>query len=269
MRIFISWSGNRSKKVAEFLSAWLKKLPLTITLWVSGKAIDPGTRWNKELNEALENTSFGILCITPENQGEPWICFEAGALAKFIDKSYVIPFLIDMNISGLENLWKQFQSIEANKDGTWNLIETIYKASEDQTRSINDLVDPFEMFWPKLEEIIEVAKREIDGELIIEKEPTLSDVKSDLEKLISLSESLSSRLTKLETKNLLEWEKFLLPAMSKSSPSNIISKIDKFNDYYNKIKMTELIKRLEKITKQSISEKEIKKLADELEPSED
>src|SRR3974390_697723 len=101
MRIFISWSEERSRKVAEFFFKWIKRLPLSIDPWISKKAVEPGTRWGKELSEALEGTDFGIFFITPENQKNPWICFEAGSLSKSVDKSRVVPLLIDLKPSEL------------------------------------------------------------------------------------------------------------------------------------------------------------------------
>jgi hypothetical protein len=44
MRIFISWSEERSRTVAEFFFKWIKKLPLSIDPWISKEAIDPGIR---------------------------------------------------------------------------------------------------------------------------------------------------------------------------------------------------------------------------------
>jgi hypothetical protein len=108
MKVFISCSGDRIRKLAEFLAGWLRKLPLTIEPWASEEASDPGTRWGKELVEALEGTSFGILCITNENQKEPWINCEAGALSKIIEKTYVVPYLIGITPLELEQPLKQF-----------------------------------------------------------------------------------------------------------------------------------------------------------------
>ena len=155
MKVFISWSGDRIRKLAEYLAGWLRKLPLTINPWVSGEAINPGLRWSKELSDALEGTKFGIFCLTIDNQSNPWICFEAGALSKTIEKTHVIPYLIDIPPDDLKQPIKQFQAIEATKEGTQKLIETIYKVSEDKTRSLNDLTEAFEVCWPKLSQQIE------------------------------------------------------------------------------------------------------------------
>ncbi|MFI5331743.1 MAG: toll/interleukin-1 receptor domain-containing protein [Desulfobaccales bacterium] len=203
MKVFISWSGERSRKLAEYLAGWLKKLPLAIEPWVSKDAIDPGTRWGKELAEALQGTSFGILCITSENQREPWISFEAGALSKTIEKSYVIPYIIGMAPSELEQPLKQFQAIEANEEDTWKLIETIHRASGDKTRTINDLEEAFRMWWPKLTEQIELIKSEPVAAGGVSQEPSMTDIKASLDKVSTVLESLSSRILRWESEHFL------------------------------------------------------------------
>jgi hypothetical protein len=202
MKVFISWSGERSRELAEFLSGWLKKLPLTIEPWVSKDAIDPGTRWGKELSEALEGTNFGILCLTSENQKEAWINFEAGALSKTIEQSYVVPYLIGMKPAELEQPLKQFQAIEANEEDTFKLIETIHIASGDKTRTKNDLDEAFKMWWPKLRENIDKIKNIKGHENKEVAMPTTADLKNSLDKLLTLLESMSQRFTKLETERI-------------------------------------------------------------------
>jgi hypothetical protein len=204
MDVFISWSSKRSRKVADFLFKWLKKFPLKIEPWVSGEAIEPGTRWNKELDEALKETNFGILCITKDNQREPWICFEAGALAKAIEKSNVIPYLIDMSPGELEYPLKQFHAIEANKDNTLKLIKTIHKVSGDMTRSEIDLIEVFDKWWPDLEAKIDAAKKELPETEIIKEEPSPVELKAGIDKILNVLESLSSRLIARESKSVLE-----------------------------------------------------------------
>ena len=45
----------------------------------------------------LENSTFGILCVTKDNLYAPWLSFEAGALSKTMDKSFVTQFLFDIS----------------------------------------------------------------------------------------------------------------------------------------------------------------------------
>ena len=197
--------------------------------WVSKDAIDPGTRWGKELAEALEGTSFGILCITSENQREPWISFEAGALSKTVEKSYVIPYVIGMKPSELEQPLKQFQAIEANEEDTWKLIETIHMASGDKTRTINDLEEAFKMWWPKLMEQIENIKNEDVESINATHEPSISDIKFSLDKVLTVMESLSSRITSWES------ERFILTQTPRFPVSFPVSK-EGFMKIHNLIK---------------------------------
>ena len=195
MRIFISWSGPRSKKVADYLKDWLLNLPLPIEPWVSGDAIEPGTRWSKELSAALEGTDFGILCLTPDNQLEPWICFEGGALSKF-GKARVVPYLLGMKPSELKHPLQQFHAVEGHCAGTWKMVHGIHKATEDQTRSEKNIRQVFDKWWPDLEKVIQDAVNEVQTPE--PKEPDLREFQASLERIGAVIESLSSRFNQLE-----------------------------------------------------------------------
>ena len=52
MRIVISWSGNKSRKVAQELRKWLPLMFETVDVWVSSKDIGAGKRWSPELASA-------------------------------------------------------------------------------------------------------------------------------------------------------------------------------------------------------------------------
>ena len=54
MNVFLSWSGDRSKALATALNTWLAKVIQGVKPWLSDKSIDPGERWNVELQRALE-----------------------------------------------------------------------------------------------------------------------------------------------------------------------------------------------------------------------
>ena len=99
MKVLISWSGELSHRVALELR---KQLPLFIQAvepWVSSEDIAKGELWRTELAKELEDGSVGILCITRENVGSPWVNYEAGALGNKPETSRVIPFLFDMRPS--------------------------------------------------------------------------------------------------------------------------------------------------------------------------
>ena len=152
MKVFISWSGERSKAVAEELRQWLKLVIQSVDPWISSHDIDAGARWLDELNKELSENSFGIICLTAENQTKPWILFEAGALAKTIGSSHVVPYLIDLEPPNIESgPLTQFQAKRANEKETWELMQAINK-NLDTRLSDKHLEDTFKMFWPRLDE---------------------------------------------------------------------------------------------------------------------
>ena len=99
MKVFLSWSGEKSHKVALVFRDWFLSVIQSLVPYVSSEDIDKGTRWSTDIAKELEDSSFGILCVTKENLTAPWLTFEAGALSKTMDKSFVSPFLFDIKRS--------------------------------------------------------------------------------------------------------------------------------------------------------------------------
>lgn len=92
--VFISWSGERSRWVADALRDWLPAVLQSVKPWMSAD-IKKGTRGQTTISDKLDKVKVGIVCLTPENLQEPWILFEAGALSKAVDKnSYVCTYLL-------------------------------------------------------------------------------------------------------------------------------------------------------------------------------
>src|SRR4051794_3672388 len=75
--VFMSWSGDRSRRLAEALRKWIELVLHDVDPWVSSQDIQAGSRWERELDGALASRSIGILCLTVENLTAPWIMFEA------------------------------------------------------------------------------------------------------------------------------------------------------------------------------------------------
>ncbi|MCP4614466.1 MAG: hypothetical protein GY845_37785 [Planctomycetes bacterium] len=72
MKIFISWSGTLSHKVACVLRDWLPSVIQAVEPYVSSEDIDKGARWSTDIAGKLEESSFGIIAVTPENLSAPW-----------------------------------------------------------------------------------------------------------------------------------------------------------------------------------------------------
>ncbi len=87
MRIFISWSGDLSKNIAEIFRQWIPGVIQAAKPYYSPDDITKGTRWSSEISKELDASKIGIICLTKDNLDSSWIMFEAGALSKNIEKS--------------------------------------------------------------------------------------------------------------------------------------------------------------------------------------
>jgi hypothetical protein len=174
MKIFISWSGQRSKLVAEALAEWLPDVFQNLKTWISDHNIAAGSQWSAELNRALHECGFGILCLTPENQRAPWLLFEAGSIAKALQTARVIPYCFDISPSEIEYPLAQFQGVEATREGTRRILQSLNRVHESPL-SENRLKRAFETWWPSLEKKLNDIQQPVreydkvqtkDGELL-------------------------------------------------------------------------------------------------------
>ncbi|WP_039046562.1 TIR domain-containing protein [Plesiomonas shigelloides] len=149
MNVFLSWSGDRSKAVAELLDSWLQCVIQAVDPWMSSKDIDRGTLWFSEINDQLQNTSIGIICLTQENKNKPWILFESGALAKGLSNSRVCTFLIDLEPTDIGTPLSQFNHTFPTKEGLWELVRTLNNSLKDKALKEKTLELVFETYWPK------------------------------------------------------------------------------------------------------------------------
>lgn len=119
---------------------------------MSSADIGAGARWSTEIAGALSNSKIGIICVSAENQQEPWLLFEAGALAKTLEETFVCPYLIHMRQSDLvPGPLTQFQSKVANKEGTFDLVSNINRVLGSDALPDERLLRLFERSWPDLE----------------------------------------------------------------------------------------------------------------------
>ncbi len=152
MKVFISWSGERSKLVAELLDDWVQCVIQAVDPWMSSKDIDRGALWFTEISDQLANTSVGVVCLTKENRNKPWILFESGALAKGLSSNRVCTFLIDLAPTDLENPLAQFNHTFPTRDSVWELVRTINLTLKEDALKESILSKVFDTYWPQFEE---------------------------------------------------------------------------------------------------------------------
>jgi hypothetical protein len=156
MEVFVSWAKPTSRAVAEALRDWLPDVVQSVRPWMSSADIGAGERWSAKIAEALATSKIGIICVTAENQREPWLLFEAGALAKTLENTRVCPFLINLKPQDLAaGPLTQFQAKEANEAGTFELVSTINKALGAEALAEDRLRRLFERSWADLKAKLE------------------------------------------------------------------------------------------------------------------
>jgi len=153
MKIFLSWSGTRSNKVALAFKEWIPTVIHSIKeddIFVSSEDIHKGEMWRDAVAKELEESNFGIICATKENAEKPWLLFESGALSKK-DKSYVCTFLLDLtNDDILKSPLSAFNSTKFEKDDIFKLVKTIKDVSNAEL-SESQIKGTFNGCYPKLQ----------------------------------------------------------------------------------------------------------------------
>lgn len=187
MKVFISWSGKRSKAIANALKDWVPLVLQNVELWVSDKDIASGERWAQAIAGELESSNFGILCVTPENLTSPWIMFEAGALSKSMLDSKVVPLLFNLELSDLTGPLSQFQANKLDQAGILSTIRSINMVSDKKTpeQTVEQLVPAL---WGNLESKIAALPDKDDAEKHLRPQAEI------LEELVAQVRGLGSKI---------------------------------------------------------------------------
>lgn len=186
MKFFICWSENRSHRLATALQTWLPKFipglqPLDepANLFVSDD-ITKGVRWFDAVDQQLDTSDAGIVCVTREALQSGWIHFEAGALARAVRKKErqkkttgaLYTYLLGVESSELRGPLSEFQATKFEREDNKKLCAAIvncmkegapvreiwekafdenWESFEKQVKAIGPL--PAEKLIPSLEEM--------------------------------------------------------------------------------------------------------------------
>lgn len=151
MKVFLSWSGQRSKEVANLLSDWLCCVIQASRPWISTRDLDRGSLWFGEINDQLKDTTVGIICLTQENKTRPWILFEAGALAKGLSTSRVCTLLVDLESKDIEDPLAQFNHTFPTRESVLGLVKTLNSTLASNGLDNRTLEQVFDTYWPQFE----------------------------------------------------------------------------------------------------------------------
>ena len=163
MKIFLSWSGGRSKAIATALNELIPQIILSAEPWMSPD-IEKGKQWSREISDKLEECHVGVICLTKENLTSSWLCFEAGALSK-TKNAYVCTFLLDIKPSDVQPPLGTFQHTLFTKEDVRKLLRTINIAvAEHGGKALpSDVLDKIfdKWWWTDIETTLnDIAKQE-------------------------------------------------------------------------------------------------------------
>jgi len=153
MQVFLSWSKPRSHAACLAFYEWLPDVLQSVTPWMSSEDIASGSGWNQEIRRALEASNYGILFVTRENHDQPWLMFEAGALAKHVSNdARVVPLIVDDELepNALVGPLGQLQARKSTKDNIFRLVKDLDSACEGSLDT-GRLRRCFDAHWDSLE----------------------------------------------------------------------------------------------------------------------
>ncbi len=163
-RVFISWSGEESKGIAQAFIEEMNKNIGGIETYFTPNDLKHGKRWGGELAEELKKAKCGVLILTRSNYLNSWINFEAGAISKHYEQSMVWPICFSFSKIDLQPPLALFQAADFNEPEMKKLLREL-------TELINgpdgEFEKKFETFWKGFEEkavIISNRFSETDGE---------------------------------------------------------------------------------------------------------
>lgn len=122
MKVFVSWSGEASRRVAALFRKYLPCMIQDLALFMSQHDLTSGRRWSEQLSKELEESNFGIVCLTPENLQSPWILLEAGALTKHVEGRACCVLLRELGPADVSGPLSQFQNRVFSRDGLQKLL---------------------------------------------------------------------------------------------------------------------------------------------------
>lgn len=132
MKVFISWSGERAKKVATVWKQLITEVFDDVVAFMSEEDIGAGERGLSKVATELAGTNFGIIVVTPGNQNSQWLNYEAGALSKGVDDQTVrvAPSLVGFKLkSDSTGPLAQFQGTLLNAEGIERILVEIAKVA--------------------------------------------------------------------------------------------------------------------------------------------
>jgi TIR domain len=158
MELFISWSGDRSHRLAVVLKEWLKTHfeDRGISAFVSSD-IAKGSLWLPEVNAKLQEADAGLVCLTTQSLNSDWVLFEAGALSTAVTlrkgEARIFTYLLDVDPKALPGPLSVYQSTVATMEDTLRLINSLLGYLDVRPVGVGEFKSAWDDLWSRLQQI--------------------------------------------------------------------------------------------------------------------
>lgn len=156
MKVFLSWSDERSRMAAVAFKAWIEEVLQCVEPWMSPD-IEKGANWPTELSERLNETYVGVVFLTRENLASSWLHFEAGALAKTHSGRPCV-VLLDVSPTDVKGPLSMYQHTRCTEDDFRRLVQNLRVWAETEGGKVipvNTLDALFNRSWPALKQSLD------------------------------------------------------------------------------------------------------------------
>lgn len=234
MKIFVSWSGEKSRLYAEALKDWLEQCIQSVEVFFSSEDIEKGINWNTKLSTELSDTNFGIVCLTNDNISAPWIHFEAGALSKFLS-SKVTALVTDISISDIKGPLASFQATKLEKEDMLKLLKSINKELEHPIEE-ERLTRNFNAFYNDFED--KIKKIDDNKTIQLKKGQEKKGINAIVEEILQLVRGISNYIEQPERLLPIEYFEYMInrkPLYNEKNLDYIMEELYNFAQYFTNI----------------------------------
>lgn len=193
-QIFISWSHNEERQIAELFKKLLLEC-FNVQVFVSSQDIPCDEDFGNAIRENLKAADYGIVCLTKRTKVEPWIMFEAGVLMGRHDFSKVSFILFDMKFEDMPAPIKTRQALLFEQEDIRKLLTTVRdRLSLQEKNSIHNIIDEQ---WNQFADSVSSLLSKIPQQT--EKESEIKRLSEEVDKLIEENKRISNELAFAKT----------------------------------------------------------------------
>lgn len=142
------WSGQDSRVFGEGLVDLLAETAPGTKTFISSRGLGPGSLWDQQLMENLEEANVGIACFTPANVDSRWMHYEAGMISK-MPQHRLIP--LRFGVTEIQGPLSRYHSVDGTRqDDMRSLVKTLNSARPKSRRLTRAALDrAFDTRWPE------------------------------------------------------------------------------------------------------------------------